>query len=71
VAVDGLLAISNDVVSVAAAANDDSGALADDTHSVTVTGNNAGANFVLLHVKHIAVWLPSVGDGVDGAGEGG
>jgi hypothetical protein len=71
VAVDGLLAISNDVLSVAAAAGGDSGALADGIHGIVVTGNDASANFVLLHVKHIAVWLPGVGDGVDGAGDGG
>jgi hypothetical protein len=71
VAVDGLLAISNDVVLVAAAAGGDSGALADGFHGVVVIGNKAGANFVLLDVEDIAVWLPGVGDGVDRAGDDG
>jgi hypothetical protein len=53
------------------AAGGDSGALADGIHGIVVAGNDAGANFVLLHVKDITVWLPGVGDGVDGAGDGG
>jgi hypothetical protein len=34
-----------------------------------VTGDDARANFVLLHFEDVVVWLAGVSDGVDGAGD--
>jgi hypothetical protein len=54
---------------VSAAAGGDSGALADDVHGIVVTGNDGAANFVLLDIEDVAVWLVGVDDGVDWAGD--
>jgi hypothetical protein len=53
------------------AAGGDSGALADDVHGIVVTGDDAGANFVLLDVEQVAIRFVGVCDGVDGAGDSG
>ena len=54
---------------VGGAAGGDSGALTYGVHGIVITGDDGGANSVLLEVEDVAVWLPAVGDGVDRAGD--